>query len=342
VAKRRAVVIAPGRGTYNKAELGYLRRFHAGRADLVAMADAQRAALGQPAIGALDGADRFDPALHVRGDNAAPLIFLSSYADFLAIDRARFDIVAVTGNSMGWYTALACGGAVSAAHGFAIANDMGTRMHERGTGGQLIDMTLDEDWRPLAGRREAVLALVAAIDGLHISIELGGMIVLAGSEAALGAYTAQASGSPAGFPLRLPGHAAFHSPLMDPISAGAKAAIPADGFGQPAVPMIDGRGAIWRPHMTDATALWDYTLGDQVTRTYDFTRAIAVALREFAPDCLIVLGPGETLGGAVIQSVLAAGWRGWQGKTDFLAAQQAAPFVLALGRADQRGAVVAG
>src|SRR3712207_8209358 len=47
-----------------------------------------------------------------RSDIASPLIFAASYADFLAIDRSRFDVAAVTGNSMGWYTALAVAGAV--------------------------------------------------------------------------------------------------------------------------------------------------------------------------------------------------------------------------------------
>jgi [acyl-carrier-protein] S-malonyltransferase len=61
-----------------------------------------------------------------------------------------------------------------------------------------------------------------------------------------------------------------------------------------------------------------------------------VSVREFAPDVLIVLGPGDTLGGAVAQSLIAAGWRGLDGKAAFQAVQAADPPVLAMGRDDQR------
>lgn len=339
MSRRKALVVAPGRGTYNKAELGYLARHHGDKAALIAGFDAQRAALGQPTLGELDGAESFSGANHTRGDNASALIFASSYGDYLAIDRERFDVVAVTGNSMGWYTALACAGALDAENGFALANDMGRRMHAEGVGGQVIHTTLDDNWQPIPGRRAELMALVAAIPDLYVSIELGGMVVLAGSNAALKAFAAEAPSGPGQFPMGLANHAAFHSPLLTPIAQAARAAHAAVPFGQPTVPLIDGRGQLWQPLMSDPAAMLDYTLGHQVTRTYDFTRAIAVGLREFAPDCLIVLGPGETLGGAVIQSLLAANWHGWDSKAAYLAAQGDEPFVLAMGRADQRGLV---
>ena len=341
MSRKRAVVIAPGRGTYNKAELGYLTRHHGGGGEIVAGFDRRRVELGQPTLTELDRAPAYSMAVHMRGDNASGLIYACSHADYLAIDRDRFDIVAVTGNSMGWYTALALGGALDAAHGFEVVNAMGTRMHNEGVGGQMIHSMVDEDWKPIAGRREALMALVADIPDLFISIELGGMIVFAGSDAALKMLAERGPAGPGNFPMTLQYHAAFHSPLLEPVSRAARDALPASWFGQPSVPMIDGRGHIWRPHMSDLAALWDYTFGHQVVRTYDFTQAITVALREYAPDCLIVLGPGETLGGAVIQSVLAAGWHGWDGKTAFMAAQcRDAPFVLSMGRADQRQMIV--
>lgn len=340
MARARAVVICPGRGTYNKSELGYLRRFHGERAGLIERFDHRRAELGQPTLSELDGASSYSAALHGRGDNASGLIFACSYADFLAVDRDRFDIVAVTGNSMGWYTALACGGALDADHGFEVVNAMGSRMHAEGVGGQIVHSLVDEDWRPIPERRERFLALVDAIPDLHVSIELGGMIVFAGSDAALDTLAGQLPAGPGGFPLRLQNHAAFHTPLLDAISKQARRTLPVDWFRTPAVPLIDGRGHVWRPHASDLDALWDYTFGYQVTRTYGFTTAMRVAVREFAPDSLIILGPGETLGGAVIQSLLAIGWRGWASKSAFQAAQGDDPFVLSCGRADQRDRVI--
>lgn len=38
------------------------------------------------------------------------------------------------------------------------------------------------------------------------------------------------------------------------------------------------------------------TMGHQLTGAYGFTTAIKLTVREFAPDKLIILGPGTTLG----------------------------------------------
>src|SRR5690606_23843378 len=124
-ARKKALVICPGRGTYNKSELGYLHRLHADKSNLLDVFDAERNRLDQLPIRQLDGSSSYTLSTFSRGDNAAPLIFACSYADYLAINSDAVDVVAVTGNSMGWYTALTCGGALSVAHGFAVANAMG-------------------------------------------------------------------------------------------------------------------------------------------------------------------------------------------------------------------------
>ena len=123
-------MVCPGRGTYGAAELGTFAR-HAGHPDL-ARFDAMRTADGAPTLSELDGAAKFSPALHAKGPNAAPLIYAAGWLDFLSLDTERFEVVAVTGNSMGFYTALACSGAVSGEHGFAIADAMGTHSGRHG------------------------------------------------------------------------------------------------------------------------------------------------------------------------------------------------------------------
>ena len=160
---KRAVVICPGRGTYNKPELGYLSR-HFPDSGMLAGFDAQREAAEQEALSALDSAERFSMAKHTRGDNASALIFASSLGDFLSIDRGQIEIVAVTGNSMGWYTTLACAGAVSAGGGFRIANTMGTLMQENLVGGQLVYPVTDEEWRADLTKLAQLEALVADIN----------------------------------------------------------------------------------------------------------------------------------------------------------------------------------
>jgi len=346
VAERQsALLVCPGRGTYGKAELGYLHRLHGPRADLIAAFDALRAERGQPTLSELDGAERYSPPLHTRGDIASPLIFAGSYLDSLAIDRDRFDIAAVTGNSMGWYTTLAVGGAVSAEDGFRIVDAMGQNSQAGEPGGQVLLTLVDEDWNEISGLRAQVDALIAEINGraghaLHPSIALGGMLVVAGDEAGLEALLKEAPPTPARDPLRLVNHGPFHTPLMQGSSDRAFE-LPASWFGGPSIPMIDGRGQIWRPRASDAEALRHYTFGTQILDRYDFTHAIQVAMKEYAPDRIILLGPGDTLGGAIAQALIACRWRGLTSKAEFQEMQAADPFLISMGREDQR-ALVAG
>lgn len=337
----KAVVVCPGRGTYGKGELGSLLRHHAGKADLLASYESVRAEAGQESLADLDGAARFDMARHTRGDNASALIHAMTVAD--TMDLAGVEVVAVTGNSMGWYSALAVAGALAPVEGFRLANGMGARMQAALIGGQLVYPHMGDDWRPDPARKAELLALVADIGArpghaFALSIDLGGMLVLAGNEAGLAAF--EAAVPKAGqFPLRLPNHAAFHTGLQAPVAAEGRAAFLGLPWQQPALPMIDGRGEIWWPHSADLGRLADYTLGHQVVAAYEFTHAIAVAAREFAPDVFIVTGPGTTLGGAVAQSLVLTGWRGMTSKDDFMARQAEKPILVSMGREDQRGLV---
>jgi malonyl CoA-acyl carrier protein transacylase len=337
---KSAVVICPGRGTYNKDELGYLSR-HFPDQTLLSAFDAKRETAGQESLSVLDGAARYSMARHSRGDNASGLIYAATLGDFLSIDRQAVEIVAVTGNSMGWYSALACAGAVNAETGFDIANTMGTLMQDAMIGGQLIYPFMSDDWRPDTARKAELLALSDEIDQrdkheLALSIDLGGMLVLAGNEAGLKAFEAAAPTVQGRFPMRLANHAAFHTALQEPVAAQGRAKIDANGFGQPDLPLIDGRGAIWWPHASDVAALYTYTLDHQVTQTYDFTHAIAVAAREFAPDLFIVTGPGNTLGGAVAQALILVDWRSMGDKASFQTQQADAPILVSMGLDAQR------
>ncbi len=339
-----AVVICPGRGTYGKAELGYLAR-HFGDPALLARFDATRASLGQETLSALDGAAAYSVARHTRGDNASGLIYACTLGDFRAISRDRVEIVAVTGNSMGWYSALACAGALTAEGGFDLVNTMGGLMQESLIGGQLIYPFVGEDWQPDPDRKAALMALVADIGGrpdhvLGLSIDLGGMLVLAGNEAGLTAFEGAVPPVQGRFPLRLANHAGFHTALQAPVAAKARARLAPALFGQPELPLIDGRGHVWWPGASDRQALWDYTLGSQVTAPYDFTRAIHIAAREFAPDLFIITGPGTTLGGAVAQSLILADWRKMRTRADFQSLQTTAPLLVSMAMDDQRATVI--
>lgn len=339
--EKTAVLICPGRGTYTKTELGCLTRNFPDAA-LLARFDASRAALGQETLTALDTAASYSVSKHSRGDNASALIYACTLGDRLALRGVN--LVAVTGNSMGWYSALACAGALSAEHGFTVVNTMGTLMQERLIGGQLVYPHMGEDWRPDPARKAQLLALVAGIaarpdHALALSIDLGGMLVLAGNEAGLRAFEAAVPPVQGRFPLRLANHAAFHTALQAPVAAEGRARLPETLFSPAGLPLIDGRGQVWWPGAATTSALRDYTLGHQVVEAYDFTAAIRTAAREFAPDYFVIPGPGTTLGGAVAQSLILAGWRGMESKADFQRLQAESPLLVSMALPEQRALV---
>src|SRR3546814_13360773 len=59
-------------------------------------------------------------------------------------------------------------------------------------------------------------------------------------------------------PLRLAGHGPFHTPLMIGSSDKARAELPPALFGGPTIPMVDGRGHIWRRFSSDPAEIRDY------------------------------------------------------------------------------------
>ncbi len=334
--KKTALVVCPGRGTYNKAELGYIAQ-HAKDRTLLAGFDKVRTGLGLAGVSELDGATQFSRSVHLKAENAAALIFAAGLQDYRSIDTAKFDVVAVTGNSMGWYTALGCAGVVAPDTGMQLVSDM-ARLTADGAGMQFIYPLIDDNWQA-DNRRTALVQQQLQQHGgaLFMSIVYGGYAVLAGTDNAVKAAMAALPPCDERFPLLLPGHAAFHTPLMQSGSDNALALWPASRFSQPQLPLIDGRGQIWPGWGTDLSALQRYTLLHQVCQTYDFSKALQVAVKEFAPEHIILLGPGASLGGAVAQSLIQIGWQGMSSKQDFTDMQQAEqPYVLSMGLAAQR------
>jgi acyl transferase domain-containing protein len=342
--KQRVVVVCPGRGTYNAPEWGYLKRHHADKGALLESFDDYRRQHQQPTLTELDQDKAYSLKLHSRGDHASGLIYACAYADFLDIDQDRYEIVAVTGNSMGWYISLAIAGALDAQKGLHLVNTMGGLMQERLIGGQLLIPWVDDDWRPDWDARARYLALADEIcksgEGqAYLSIDLGGMMVFGADTPGMAALN---RGLPKKdhFPMRLPNHAAFHTPLQEPVREMAKEALGPALFGRPEIPLIDGRGHIWSPWSTDHKALWDYTLSHQLTQPYDFSAALRVAVREFAPDKLIILGPGTTLGGAVAQSLILSNWQDLDSKAAFKQRQEDNSLIVSMGMPEQRPIVL--
>ena len=81
-------------------------------------------------------------------------------------------------------------------------------------------------------------------------------------------------------------------------------------------------------------------LGHQVYAPYNFTQSITVALKEFAPDHLVLLGPGSSLGGSIGQILIQNKWHNLFSKADFAEKQKKDPFLLAMGLEEQRKILV--
>lgn len=235
--KKTAVVVCPGRGTYTKKELGYLAKYLKGecrvdkkvRQDIQAMldeSDQYLSGLAEPTISELDNAEKFSFRTHTPGEYASALIYACSAADYFAIDRDQFDIVAVTGNSMGWYTALGLAGALPGGSAIKLIHTMGSMMKDDLIGGQLIYPVLDDDWQPDPAREGIFWDTVDRLrekDGyeIHLSIRFGGYVILGANQIAMKALLQELPQIDERYPFQLINHGAFHTPMMGEISKRA-------------------------------------------------------------------------------------------------------------------------
>ncbi len=333
---KRVVLVCPGRGSYTRDLLGSLAKAPV-RAPILA-ADAFRAGLGRSTPTELDAAPTYTSRLHVAGENASILTATCTLADHALIaDAGAVEIVAVIGNSMGWYTALAVAGALPLTEGLRLVETMGQYQANNVIGGQVVYPLCDGDWQPVDNT--AVDRLLADVPGLYVSIRLGRQLVLGGTDDAVRNALARLPARKAGerdAPFQLPLHSAFHTPLMTATAERAAADLADLALVAPRVPLVDGRGGVWFPRHADPAALLDYTLGAQVVAPYDFTLSVRTAMREFAPGALVLLGPGGNLGGAVAQALIDERWANLRTKADFQDRQAVDPIVWSLTRPEQR------
>lgn len=338
--KERVVVVMPGRGSYASSELGYLRKYHDSRFDLLSRFDRVVEGLGGDPASQLDALEKFSPSKHLPGRNASNLIYACALADFATIDRSKYDVVAICGNSLGWYLTLAAAGVLSLEGGARLVDTMGGLMDRDGVGGQLLYPVTDDTWRLDLEKIELVDGVIQDTPNAFHSIDLCGTKVLAGDDAAVKKMLNDLPKVDDRFPVRLPKHAAFHTPIMESVSVNARSLLPASLFGNTQIPIIDGRGQIWTPFAYSAADIHTYTLHNQIVEPYNFAKSIEVALKQFAPDRVILTGPGGSLGPPVGQCLIQNKWYGLKSRDDFSARQEKDPILLSMGRPDQRKLVV--
>ena len=147
MTKPTAVLFCPGRGSYGREELGYLKRMvqPGPVAEALDASDAWRREQQKTPIRDLDASDKFRPGVHLEGENAAELIYFSTLAHAEHL-RSKYRILAVAGNSLGWYTALPASGALDPTSGWRLVATMAA-LQKQNAGGQILTTTVGEDWR---------------------------------------------------------------------------------------------------------------------------------------------------------------------------------------------------
>lgn len=339
---KRALVVCPGRGSYDRSCLGQLQDRSPAAKAVIEACDAYRASQGRPTLTELDAAERYSARLHVAGEHASLLTFGCGLADLAELSEA-YEVVGVTGNSMGWYTALAAAGALPLEEAIRLVETMGAYQAGNVIGGQLLYPVSDGEWKPCATRLAAVEAALESVraegHAAHWSIRLGGFAVLGadaeGMRSLMKALPEETRGART-FPLQLPLHSAFHTPLLADTSARAFDDLGDLAFSAPRVPLIDGRGEVFTPCSADPAELLAYTLGHQVTETYDLDAAVWTALHYTGADVVIVLGPGNSLGGPLARLLVQDGWAGCADRAALDARQQSDPLLLSFGVSTQR------
>ncbi|MCA9493657.1 MAG: hypothetical protein KC621_27180 [Myxococcales bacterium] len=347
MSRRRALVVCPGRGSYDRGSLGYLKgRGEAARA-VIEACDERRRAVGRPTVSELDAAEVYRTSTHVAGENASLLTFACAVADFVELSRERYDVVGVAGNSMGWYIALAVSGALPLEEAIRLVDTMGNHQERNVIGGQLLYPVSDEAWRPSNELEAAVEESLHDVNDAGAwagwSIRLGGFAVLAGDAEGVKRLLQRLPQVKRGdrvFPLQLPLHSAFHTPLMQATSDRAFEELGDLAFRPPEVDLVDGRGFVFRPRAADPEELRWWTLGPQVTDTYDFTASIQSALHRTAPDVVIALGPGNPLGGPLARILVQSRWHDARTREDFERINREEPMLLSFGMPVQRRALV--
>ena len=334
--KQRVVVVCPGRGSYTRDSSGYFNNHDNKASSHLSLIDNKRIKHGQLGIIQLDSMS-FKSKIHMTGENASSLIYACSLNEFLSINLNKYEIVAITGNSMGWYSALALAGAITYENGYDLVNTMGSMMKDKIIGGQLIYPITNNNWIIDERIQQKVLSEISK-ESAHISIILGGYIVIGGSNESLKRLQKKLSRIE-NYPFQIPYHGAFHTPLMQTVSEQGFDKIPKSFFSKPIIPLIDGRGFVWSPYSTNIHELYKYTLGTQVTKTFNFTKSISSALKEFSPDKVILLGPGNSLGGATAQIIIKNNWNFIESKKSFLLNQKKDPFLISMGILEQRDIV---
>jgi [acyl-carrier-protein] S-malonyltransferase len=223
-----------------------------------------------------------------RTENAQPGIFLVSWVTFQLLKEQvpalKFD--AAAGLSLGEFTALAAGGAMSFEDGLRAVRQRGRFMQEAcdaTRGGMAAIIGLDE-----APTRE----VCAAVGVVLANLNCPGQLVISGEadKIAQAVELARAKGAKRAIPLPVAG--AYHSPLMAGAQPKLQAELAKIKISPPVVPVISNVTAL--PH--DRPSSIQERLVEQVTSPVLWEKSMHTLLAQDFTR-FIELGPGTALSG---------------------------------------------
>jgi [acyl-carrier-protein] S-malonyltransferase len=247
---------------------------------------------------------------------AVSLALLAALEEHLAAKNARERVrpAYVAGHSVGEYTALAASGALEAEEALALVRERGRLMHAEGTAwpsGMAAVLGLDEAvlHEVCAQATEETLAALGNEISRHpgmgrvvvANLNSPGQVVISGEQQALARAMALASARGAKRVVALAVSSAFHSPVMEPASAGLARAVAEAPLNDASIPLISNISAT---PLTEVAAL-RAELARQIVspvqwmKTVEFLAAQGVAT-------FVEIGPGQVLSGLVKRIVKGA------------------------------------
>ncbi len=242
---------------------------------------------------------------------AVSLALLAALEEYLAARDARaaerLQPAYVAGHSVGEYAALVAGGALDLEAALALVRERGRLMHEEGTvcpGGMAAVLGLDDAalQEVCAQATEETLAELGAQASSHpgmgrvvvANYNSPGQVVISGEQQALkrAMELAAARGAKRVLPLSVSG--AFHSPVMEPASAGLARAVDASPMGDAAIPVISNISAT---PLSEAGAL-RAELARQIVSPVQWVKTVEW-LSAQGVGIFVEIGSGQVLSGLV-------------------------------------------
>ena len=220
----------------------------------------------------------------------------------------------MAGHSVGEYAALVASGALDEEAALALVRERGRLMQEEGTvcpGGMAAVLGLDDAALQdvCAQATEETLAALGSQASQHpglgrvvvANLNSPGQVVISGEKQALARAMELASARGAKRVVALAVSGAFHSPVMEPASAGLALAVAEAPMGEATIPLISNISAT---PLTEADALRT-ELTRQIVSPVQWVKTIEY-LSAQGITTFVEIGPGQVLSGLVKRIVKGA------------------------------------